>query len=188
MSEIHITEEGGFNLSRANALLAGIGGGSAIYAAVGSALKRASQSGVAKAGTFAAQNYTLSAGAFKKHINSRYEMNGIGGAMQSVNITFSGSVIPLIEFATSYSKSGGVTVRVKKGGGGNISKAFVARFGKHGIYERVAPGKGGLKYLYGPSAAHMMMNDSVIQAMDQHITEVFNSRIDHEISRILNGW
>ena len=187
MSEIHITEEGGFNLARANALLAGIGG-SAIYQAVGSALKRASQSGRAKAGTFAAQNYTISSSAFKKHISTRYEENGIGGAVMSANISFSGSVIPLIEFATSYSKNGGVTVRVKKGGGGNISRAFVANFGRHGIYERVHSGKGGLKHLYGPSAAHMMMNEDVIQAMDKHITDVFNSRLDHEIGRILNGW
>jgi len=187
MSEIHITEEGGFNLSRANALLAGIGGG-AIYEAVGSALKRAAQSGRAKAGTFAAQNYNISAGSFKKHINVKYDETGIGGAVMSANITFRGSVIPLIEFSAKYSKNGGVTVSVKKGGGGNISKAFVANFGRHGVYERVAPGKGGLKHLYGPSAAHMMMNENVIMEMDKHISEVFNARIEHEISRILNGW
>lgn len=188
MSEIYIKEDGGFHLDRANALLAGIGNGSAIYEAVGSALKRAAQSGRAKAGTFASQQYNISSGKFKSHINERFEMSGIGGSMQSVKISFSGSVIPLIEFATTYSKNGGVNVSVKKGGGGNISKAFIANFGKYGVFERVAKGKGGLKHLYGPSAAHMMMNEGVIQAMDEHITEVFNSRIEHEISRILNGW
>ena len=188
MSEIYIREDGGLQLDRANALLAGIGNGSAIFQAVGSALKRAAQSGMSQAGGYASGAYNISSGAFKSHVKSKIMMSGGSGGVTSVRLTFSGSVIRLIEFKTGFSKDGGVSVSVKKGGGAVLTRAFVGNFGRHGIYERVGKGKYALQELYGPSAAHMMMDAGVIQKMDQHITEVFNSRIEHEISRILNGW
>ena len=44
-----------------------------------------------------------------------------------------------------------------------------------------------MKTLYGPSTGQMMQNEKIIQQMDEVISQTFEQRIDHEISRILAG-
>jgi len=34
----------------------------------------------------------------------------------------------------------------------------------------------------------MMQNENVTQMMENRIVSVFNERIEHEITRVLNGW
>ena len=113
-----------------------------------------------------------------------------GGSMgvSSVRILFAGQVIPLIEFQTRFSRNGGVSTVVKKGGGGVLSHAFIANIGGTNVYERITTKRFPVEKKFGPSAAHMMMDGTVEQNMDKHITNVFNERIEHEITRILNGW
>lgn len=190
MSEVYIKEDAGLKLDRANKLLAGIGNSSGVFKAVGSALRRAAQSAKAKAGTFASSRYYISAGGFKGHVRDKISMEGgaSAGGVTGVKLTFAGSVIRLIEFNTRFSKDGGVAVAVKKGGGGTIAHGFIANTGRLGVYERVGPSRLPIEQKYGPSAAHMMMDDEVIKNMEDHIVQTFNERIDHEIDRILNGW
>ena len=188
MSEVYIKEDAGLKLDRANKLLAGIGNGSGVFKAVHAALRRAAQSARAKAGTFASSRYYISAGGFKGHVRDKISMEGGSGGVTGVKLTFAGSVIRLIEFNTRFSKDGGVAVSVKKGGGGVISQGFIANTGRLGVYERVGASRLPIEQKYGPSAAHMMMDEEVTKSMENQIVETFNERIDHEIDRILNGW
>jgi len=188
MSEVFIREDAGLNLDRANKLLAGIGkNGSGVFKAVYSALKRSAQSARSKAGTFAAQRYTISAGGFKGHVKDKIFMQGGSGGVSGVKLVFAGNVIRLIEFQTGFGP-GGVFANVKKGGGGNIARGFIANTGRLGVYERVGTSRLPIEQKFGPSAAHMMMDDEVVQNMDRTIVDTFNKRIEHEIDRALNGW
>ena len=189
MSEVHVTETGAFNLERVNKLLAGLGdNGSSIHKAVYNALRRAADSGKTQAGRFAAEQYTISKGQFMSHIRSKTIQKGGHLGVDSVQIIFAGQVIPLIEFHTRFSKDGGVSTSVKRGGGGVLSHAFIANIGGTSVFERITTRRFPVEKKYGPSAAHMMMNETVVENMDEHITSVFNERIEHEITRILNGW
>ncbi len=189
MSEVHVSETGGFNLERANKLLAGLGdNGSSIHKAVYNALRRAADSGKTQAGRFAAEQYTITKGQFMSHIRAKVMQDGGHLGVDSVKILFAGQVIPLIEFRTRFSKDGGISTVVKKGGGGSLSHAFIANIGGHNVYERITTKRFPLEKKYSPSAAHMMMDENVEKNMDEHVTKVFNERIEHEITRILNGW
>ena len=188
MSEIYIQSEG-MGLDRIISMLTGIGSGRDMQRAMNAALKRAAQSGRAQAGRFVAERYYLSSTAFKKYFESEDKFVTGDGSDQTMNVTFRGGVIPLIEFSTSYTGGNGLYVKVKKGGGGTIEKAFVANFyGRNDVYERVARGKGGLRKLYGPSAAHMLQDIGVNDKMQKHMNDVFNQRMEHEMNRIMNGW
>lgn len=190
MSEVYIREESGLKLDRANKLLAGIGNTSGVFHAVAAALKRASQSAKAKAGTFASQRYYITAGGFKSHVKDKMTLEGgaHAGGVTGVKLVFAGSVIRLIEFNTKFSKDGGVAVSVKKGGGGVISGGFIPENMRLGVFERVGSSRLPIEEKFGPSAAHMMMDEEVTRNMENQIVSVFNDRIEHEIDRVLNGW
>lgn len=187
MSEVHISDTSA-SLERANKILAGIGNGNSVMRAVASAAKRAAQSGRAKAGQFASDRYFISSGGFKGHVKDKIKVNGGGAGATSVSIEFAGTVIPLIEFNTSFSRAGGVTAHVKKGGGGPVNHAFIARIGRTSVYERTTTKRFPVEKKYSVSAAHMMMDETVEANMDKQITSVFEERMEHEITRILNGW
>lgn len=190
MSEVYIKEDAGLHLDRANKLLAGIGNGSGVFQAVHAAMKRAAQSAKSKAGSFASSRYYISAGGFKSHVVDKITMEGgsSSGGVTGVRLTFAGSVIRLIEFQTKFSKDGGVAVAVKKGDGGVLQHAFIANTGMLGVYERVGSSRLPIEQKYGPSAAHMMEDEEVTKKMENEIVDTFNTRIEHEIDRILNGW
>ena len=188
MSEIYIQSEG-LGLDRVVAMLAGIASGRDMQKAMNAALKRASAAGRAEAGRYVAERYYISASTFKKYFESEDEMKGEGSSDQSLSVTFRGGVIPLIEFNTHYTKNGGVSVKVKKGGGGTLRHAFISNMnGSYQVYERYGRGKGKLKRLYGPSAAHMLEDQTVNDKMQKRMDEVFNQRMEHEMNRIMNGW
>ena len=188
MSEIYIQEEG-FRLDRIISMLSGIGSGRDMQRAVNAALRRASSAGRAEAGRYVSERYYISASTFKKYFESEDKMEGGEGSEQSLNVYFRGNVIPLIEFNTTYSKGGGVNVKVKKGGGGTLNHAFISNMnGSYQVYERYGKGKGKIKRLYGPSAAHMLQDSTVNEKMQKRMNDVFSQRMEHEVDRMMNGW
>lgn len=183
---IYIEDTGQLKLDRANRILAGIPSG--VWKAAHGAIGRAAEKAKTESGRFAAEQYTISKGQFMSHVRTKTKLSGGSGGVASARILFAGSVIPLIEFQTRFSKEGGVTVSVKKGGGGNLAHAFVANIGGTNIYERVGKARFPVEKKYGPSAAHMMAEETVVENMEHVIVDTFNSRIEHEITRVLNGW
>lgn len=188
MSYIRIEEIGGRSLERANKILAGIPGG-AIKAAH-SALKRAGDTAKTKAGQFAAAEYTINKGTFMGNVNSKSRISGSSGGVVSMSISYAGSVLPLLTFNTRYSRDGRVQTQVKRNGGAaTLQHAFVASiYGPVAVFERVGAPRFPVEQKYGPSTAHMMQNNRVIEQMDETIRETYENRMEHEISRVLNGW
>lgn len=184
MAGIRIDEIGGDTLERVHAILNAIGDGGRFYEAMGSAMKRATASAKTQAGRFAADRYAISKGSFMAKTKIGYTISPTG-----VSISFAGAVIPLIEFGgTTGGPRGGVKAGPKLGSGA-ITMAFINYVnGRKNVWERVGRKAYPIEAKYGPSTGHMMQDDQVSEQMVQHMEEVFDQRIEHEITRILNGW
>lgn len=188
MPEVRIDEVGSFTIDRVNAILSGIGNGSGAFEAIGAAMKRAADSAKTQAGRYAAETYNISKGKFMANCRISTNMQGGSGGVTSIELIFAGRVLKLIDFGASGGKSGGVYAAPKRGGG-NIRSAFIAAiYGGTGVWERVGRSRFPVEQKYGPSTGHMMQDEGVSEKLTQHIEEVFDSRIEHEITRILNGW
>ena len=186
---IEVLDTGATKIEKVNAILSSFGNGSAAFQAVGAAMKRAADSAKTQAGKYASDNYNITKSGFTSHVRITNDMKGGSAGVTSVELSFYGSVIRLMEFHPRFASGGGVSVSVKKGGGGSIHKAFIPtmRSGM-GVYERVGKARLPIAQKYGPSTAHMMQNENVVEAMSQHIEEVFEDRIEHEINRILSNY
>lgn len=181
---IKIDDIGEAKLKRVYTILQNVQNGSGFYHALNAAMKRAIASAKTQAGRYAAERYAISKGQFMAKTNFGYVLKS-----NSIGIVFSGEVIPLIEFGgTSGDKKGGVHVGPKLGGG-TLSRAFItAAYGTTGVWERIGKPRIPIEQKYGPSTGHMMQDEGVSEKLVQHMEEVFDSRIEHEITRILNGW
>ena len=188
MPDVRIDEVGQWKLDRVNAILASIGNGSGAFKAIGAALKRAGDSAKTMAGRYAAETYNISKGAFMSHCSITSQMTGGGGGVAGVSLRFAGKVISLIEFGgTSGGPQGGVSASPKRSGG-EIRRAFInAIYGSQGVWERVGTARFPVEKKYGPSTGHMMQDDGVSEKLTDHIQNVFDQRIEHEITRILSG-
>lgn len=188
MSIVKISEADSRSLDRVNKLLKNIPGGA--YKAVYSALKRAGQSAKTKAGQFAAAEYTISKGDFMRNVTVKERLEGNASSVVSMNVTYSGNVLPLLTFKTRYGKNGYITTQVmQNGGAATLQRAFASTMrGSVAVYEREGAERLPIRQLYGPSTAHMLRNEKVQEQMGQTVQEVFQDRLEHELYRILNGW
>lgn len=186
MPDVRIDDISKDKLDRINAVLSGIRNGSGAFEAIGAAMKRAAKAGEHEAARYASETYNITQGMFRSKCNISYKMSGGHGGVTSIEILFAGSVIPLIEFGgTSGGPQGGVHVGPKRGGG-DLRSAFINEiYGQRGVWERVGKKRFPLEQKYGPSTGHMMQDNGVSEKLTNKILEVFDSRIEHEISRIL---
>lgn len=186
MPDVRIDEIGQDKLDRINAVLSGVGNGSGSFHAIGAAMKRAAQAGKTYAARYASETYNISQGAFRSKCNITFKMTGGHGGVSSIEVLFAGAVIPLIEFGgTSGGPQGGVTVGPKHGGG-SLRSAFINEvYGTRGVWERVGRKRFPVEQKYGPSTGHMMQDNEVSEKLVNRMMEVFDSRIEHEISRVL---
>ena len=185
---VHIGDIGSASLDRLNRLLAGVPGG--VWMAAHGALKRAGDTAKTRAGQFAAGEYAISKGDFMKNVSIATDIRGLGGSAVSLNIRFAGSVLPLLAFNTKFSRGGLLTTQVmRNGGAATLQHAFAARvFGPVAVFERVGSPRFPVRQKFGPSTAHMMRSKAVVEKMDQVISDTFDKRLEHEITRVLNGW
>ncbi len=186
MAQIKVEEVGQAKLDRVNAILKGVGNGSGAIKAVAAAMKRASDSGKTMAGRYASETYNISKGMFMSKCRITANVSGGSDGVGTIEVLFAGAVIPLIEFGgTSGGPRGGVRVGPKRGGG-NLRSAFInAVYGTNGVWERVGRKRFPVEQKYGPSTGHMMQDEGVSEKLTNKMMEVFDSRIEHEISRIL---
>lgn len=56
------------------------------------------------------------------------------------------------------------------------------------IQDHVGSPRFPVEQKFGPSTGHMMQNEQVIENMEKTILETYETRIEHEILRVLNGW
>lgn len=188
MPEVRIDQVGKNTIDRVNAVLSGVGKGSGAFQAIGAAMKRAADSAKTQAGRYASETYNISKGKFMSACRITTSMQGGSGGVSRIDLTFAGKVIKLIDFGATGGGGGGVHA-APKNGGGNIRSAFIkAIYGQTGVWERVGRTRFPVEQKYGPSTGHMMQDEGVSDKLTDHIQEVFDSRIEHEITRILNGW
>ena len=188
MPDVRIDEVGANTIDRVNAILSGIGKGDGAFKAIGAAMKRAADSAKTQAGRYASEVYNINKGLFMSHCRITTNMQGGSGGVTSIELIFAGKVLRLIEFGATGGKQGGVYA-APKNGGGNLRSAFItAIYGQTGVWERVGRHRFPVEQKYGPSTGHMMQDEGVSENLTDHIQEVFDSRIEHEITRILNGW
>jgi hypothetical protein len=107
--------------------------------------------------------------------------------------------IPLMKFKVNPRKpqpgrKRPVTVSVKKGSKKVIKNGFVAQLrkpkhesGKLNVFVRTTKSRFPLKGLYGPSIPQMIGNEDVIPRVEERAMEVLDTRLEHEISRLLGG-
>ncbi len=183
---VDIAEE---SLERVSKLLAGIPGG--IYKAVGSALARSASAGKTIAKRAVTKEYTINQSEFlHSTANINHFQKDIAGGI-SVVFGFRGHVIPLLRFDTRVGQDGRVVTHVKRSNAAEtLDHAFTATMGKHnGVYERVGLTRFPVKELYGPATPQMMYsNENVVDEMEAKMAEVYEQRIEHEITALLNGW
>lgn len=178
--------ESGFD--RVQKILAGVPNGA--QKAVGSALSRAGKSGRTVAARAITKEYAIT---YSQVIANVRNINRTTYAAGGVQVTFgyAGHVIPLIRFDATASSDGAIATRVKKSGTKEfLDRAFQAKVGGHtGIFERETEERYPIKELFGPSVPQMMYsNEDVMDEIEEKIVETYEKRIDHEISRILNGY
>ena len=144
------------------------------------AIQRASKRAATAARTAGTKSirsiYTMKSGNLKARTQIRKEDDG-------TTILVRGSTEPVSRYKASKRKYG-VFVAIKRDGGGRVPRSFtlnghfVARAGK----ERY-PVKG----LYGPAVPQLVGNPEVMEEMQERGQEVFNSRLQHELERLLGG-
>ncbi len=180
---VQITAE---QVDRVSKLLYGIPGGA--EKALSGAINRGLSTVRAKSGSAISQTYHIGAGTAKSAGNMKVQQ--ANGSHISGSVLFSGNMISLVDFSVGYSQGGLVTASVKKGGNySELRHAFVANL-KYGtrIYERETTARDSSKQLFGPSIAHMIREESVLENVSEAAQNTVNLRLEHEITRILNGY
>jgi len=185
---VRVSEVGADSLSRVNKILAGIPGG--IWKASHAALKRAGDTAKTRAGQFVASEYTINKSDFMRNVHQKSYITSEAGGVVSMSISYGGNVLPLLTFNTKFARNGLLQTQVKRGGASTVLEhAFAAKvFGPIGVFERVGSERFPVEQKYGPSTGHMMQNDTVVDKMDETVRDIFEQRLEHEITRVLNGW
>lgn len=107
-------------------------------------------------------------------------------------IEFGGNLIPLMKFNVTPKQPQRKTVSASvltSGGKKRLVHAYVAnlKYGV-GVFERKTSERESSRELYGPAAAVMVDNKEVLEKVQDSAIETIDKRIEHEISRILNGY
>lgn len=189
MSRVYFDEVGEFKLDRVTKLLAGIPDG--VYRAVGSAIKRAAQRGRTVGMKIVSEEYAIGQGELKKNTRNINTVVKDGAGSYSITFGYRGNVIPLIKFDTRIDRSGKIATRVlRKNARQILDAAFIAHVGAHtGVFERETEERFPIKELFGPSAVQAFYaREETVDKMDEEIRGTYENRIEHEITRVLNGW
>jgi len=186
---VYFDEVGEFHLDRAVKLLQNIPDG--VYRAVGSAVKRAARHGLTVGMKIVSQEYAIGQNELKNNTRNINTIVKDGKTSYQVTFGYRGYVIPLIRFDTVVSPDRVVSARVLRGSARKaLDHAFKARMGGHtGIYERIGPRRTPVEEKFGPAATQAFYaREETVDEMNDAVLETYEKRIDHEISRILNGW
>lgn len=121
------------------------------------------------------------------------KMKRATGSDLAGEIEFAGTVIPLMKFKVTPTQPKQKTVSasvLKSEGGKRLEKAYVADLGQYGIgvFERMTSKRDSSQQLFGPSTAHMMENEDVLEKVEAAAQETIDKRVEQEITRILNGY
>lgn len=123
------------------------------------------------------------------HVRTRKTDGGVIGT-----VSFAGYKIPLYRFNVSPTipvQRATVSAAVLKDNGQTpFVHAFIAkmRSGHTGMFERDGTKRLPITEFMGPSTAQMAGNSVILEQVEEKAQTVVNKRIEHEITRILNGY
>lgn len=170
-------------------LLSGIPG--AAPKAASRAINRALESAKAEAVRAVRQEYTVRATDVRKTITiTKSTPESLEG-----RVTSTGQVIALSKFQISPSKpvkrhKSPVKAQVKREGGRKpLGRAFVAKMnsGHIGVFTRKTAKRFPIEQLYGPSIPQMLGSETVTGFVEEKAMETLDKRLEHEISRVMEG-
>ncbi|GAV24804.1 hypothetical protein ciss_07370 [Carboxydothermus islandicus] len=176
-------------MKRAELLLKGIPKG--VEKAVAAALNRAAEGARTVAIKKVRERYYIKA----KDVRDTIEIKKATISNPVALIRASGSPIALSKFRITPSappakrRKKPIIARVVRGEGGPIKGAFVARMqsGHIGVFRRIGKERLPITELYGPSVPQMLGHETVTEYVEQIARERLESRLEHEINRILRG-
>lgn len=189
MTTVYFDEVGDIKLDRVTKLLAGIPDG--VYRAVGSAIKRSARHGLTVGMRIVAEEYAISQGELKSRTRNINTIEKVGPGSYEITFGYRGNVIPLIRYDTRISNDGRVATRVLRSNARQaLDNAFIATVNSHtGVFEREGKSRLPIKELFGPSAVQAFYErESTVDKMEDEVRATYESRIEHEITRVLNGW
>lgn len=185
---IEITNE---QIERVNLILSGVPNG--VEKALKSVIQRANNTVRAEAIKGISEVYAITRQNIRAEttINVRTKQSD-GGIIGTVS--FAGYKIPLYRFNVSPTlpvQHAIVSAAVMKDNGRTpFEQAFIAKMksGHTGMFERDGTARLPITEFMGPSTAQMAANSVVLEQVEEKAQTVVNNRIEHEITRILNGY
>lgn len=183
---IEITES---QINRVDAILSGVK--NARYKVFSNAINRGLMAGRTEGTKAIRQTYNVKAGTVNKY--GKVKLDKASESSTVGQIEFAGAVIPLMQFKVSPKEVGKrktVTAAVLRNGtGAQIAQAYVTDLKSGiGVFERLTRKRETSQILYGPSVAHMAENINVLPKMEEKAQKTVNERVEHEITRLLNGY
>lgn len=204
---VKVDSFGESSIERANKVLAGVPDG--VQKAIKSAMPRAVAELRKKSTERIRERYAISAKNIRAEENVKVTYQAGDGVIASVR--FSGSRIPIYRFDGSRPKSPtydrGNRVRGLTQAGWKMlpkgtpayghelvstspilfAHAFTATMsnGHTGIFARDG---SGIEEIMGSSVAQMVGNEEVAEKLAEDASKKFDERMEHEITRLLNGW
>jgi len=162
--------------------------------AINRAAKRAANTAKAETAKQIPKEYTLSAAEVKKTLFTR----NLGGGQVGAVMQISSSPYALPAFQGVSPKGvmppakGPVRAQIKKGGGAELSNAFVTKLksGHVGVFERETEQRTPIEQLFGPSTPGMFGREeetTVNTAVIEKTGEMFQKRVIHELEFLMYG-
>ncbi len=182
-----IVQVDGGNLERAALLLAGIKGG--IYQAAGAAAKRAAQYGLTQGTKIITEEYAIGRNTVSKYLTTKNVTAKDVYGQHTATFSYAGKPIPILNFDVSVNSQRGVYARVLKTSARKyINRAFTTP-SLTGIYRRAGAARYPIDAVFGPSAVQAFTaHPTAITKMNEAVSTKFDERIEHEITRLMNGW
>ena len=144
-----------------------------------------------QSGKLVAATYQIKQSEIKRNSNMRLKRATAGDL--AGQIEFAGTVIPLMKFKVSPKEPRQKTVSVsvlRQSGAKRLQSEYVAHFVRYAVgeLERLTSRRATSQQLFGPSVAHMVENENVLERVEDSAQGTVDKRLEHEISRILNGY
>jgi len=185
---IQITSE---QIERINLILSGIPGGA--QKAFSSVIRRTNSTVKAETVRQITSTYAISAQNARAGANIRARVKSADGGVIGT-VSFAGYKLPLYRFNVSPTMPiQRVTVKaavMKENAQTPFAHAFIARMknGHTGMFERDTTRSFPVTEFMAQSTAQMAGNDEVLERVSEKAQETVNKRVEHEITRILNGY
>lgn len=161
-----------------------------IQVVTASAINRSASAAKTQAGRSIRETYIVK----QKDVTETIKIKNANSGDLSAEIKSTGNVLELMKFKVRVNKQlptrGKYAVAsVKKGSSKMINGSFVTSMGNShtNVFTRISKKRLPIRGHYGPSVPQMLANENVISKVEEKAAEVLETRLEHEIGRVLGG-